>query len=244
LGKTYYEILGVSRSAGEREIKAAYHRLARSLHPDKAATPEERKRMEDEFALISQAYNVLKDKEKRAQYDKTLEVQQQTAGGSAQKPSGADSSGVRGPVGAAAAIERNRAAVARRAYLRGLQAFATGDYERAAEFFEVAIKNKDDEPNYYAKLAQTLLRAQRSFSRATEAIQRAIELDPYNTDYRLILAELYEQTGIKSLAQKTYEEILKWDPTNQRALAALASTRPLTFSEKLKRAIKSFLGRS
>jgi curved DNA-binding protein CbpA len=246
LGKNYYEILGVSRNAGEKEIKAAYHRLARSLHPDKASSPEERERVEQEFSLISQAYNTLKDKDKRAAYDKTLaeagrsqlEAGQQPP--SAKKPMGSESSGIQTQ---GASLDKSRAAVARRAYLRGLQAFAAGEYGKAIEFFEAAIKNKDDEPAYHAKLAQTLLRAKRSFSRAIEAAQVAIQLDPYNVDYRLLLAELYEQTGAKTMAQKTYEEILKWDPTNERALQAVAATRPPTTFEKIVRTIKSFLGR-
>lgn len=246
MAKTYYEILGVSRNAGEKEIKEAYHRLARTFHPDKATSPEERERIEQKFSLISQAYNTLKDREKRAEYDKTLDLQQQkgTAGQAPQggRVAGSDSSGVM-PGVAVAGLEKSRAQIARRAYLRGIQALQSGDYSRAAEFFEVAIKNKPDEASYYAKLALTLLRAQRSFSRAIEAALKAIELDPYNVDYRLLLAELYEQTGAKSMALKTYEEIIRWDPTNQRALQALGSTKPVTMSEKIIRAIKSFLGR-
>jgi curved DNA-binding protein CbpA len=246
LAKTYYEILGVSRNAGEKEIKEAYHRLARTFHPDKATSPEERERIEQKFSLISQAYNTLKDREKRAEYDKTLDLQQQK-GTAGQAPlggrvAGSDSSGVM-PGVAVAGLEKSRAQIARRAYLRGIQALQSGDYSRAAEFFEVAIKNKPDEASYHAKLALTLLRAQRSFSRAIEAALKAIELDPYNVDYRLLLAELYEQTGAKSMALKTYEEIIRWDPTNQRALQALGSTKPVTMSEKIIRAIKSFLGR-
>lgn len=245
MGKNYYEILGVPRNAGEREIKAAYHRLARSLHPDKASSPEERKRVEEEFAIVSQAYNILKDKDKRAAYDRTLDEQQRqalTGQGGERRSSSADSSAVNRPL-SGASVEKSRAAVARRAYLRGLQAFSTGDYGKAVEFFEAAIKNKDDEAAYHAKLAQTLLRAKRSFSRAVEAAKAAIQLDPYNVDYRLLLAELYEASGAKSKALETYEEILKWDPTNERAMLALAETRPPSTLQKIVRAIKSFLGR-
>jgi len=244
LSKNYYEILGVPRNAGEKEIKAAYHRLARSLHPDKAQSPEERKRVEEEFALISQAYNTLKDKDKRAAYDRTLAEEQKQAESAKpgeRKGSVDSSSGIR-PMGGAN-LEKSRAAVARRAYLRGLQAFSMGDYAKAIEFFEAAIKNKDDEPAYHAKLAQTLLRAKRSFSRAVDAAKMAIQLDPYNVDYRLLLAEIYEQIGAKSKAQETYEEILKWDPTNERALQAVAESKPPTGFQKILKAIKSFLGR-
>src|SRR5262245_2732099 len=65
----YYEILEIPTDADIREIKRAYHRLARELHPDKAPTPEEASKVEERFALVSAAYNTLKDAQKRADYD-------------------------------------------------------------------------------------------------------------------------------------------------------------------------------
>ena len=65
-GKDYYNILGVSRSAGEREIKQAYRRLARKYHPD--INPGD-KSAEAKFKKINEAYEVLSDKENRKKYD-------------------------------------------------------------------------------------------------------------------------------------------------------------------------------
>jgi molecular chaperone DnaJ len=62
----YYEILGVSRSASLSEIKKSYRKLARKYHPD--LNPGD-KNAEARFKDISQAYEVLKDPEKRKQYD-------------------------------------------------------------------------------------------------------------------------------------------------------------------------------
>lgn len=61
--KDYYQILGVSRGASQEEIKKAYYKLAHKYHPDKGGD-------EKKFKEINEAYQVLSDKEKRAQYDK------------------------------------------------------------------------------------------------------------------------------------------------------------------------------
>jgi curved DNA-binding protein len=66
-GKDYYNILGVSRSATERDIKQAYRKLARQHHPD--VNPGD-KSAEEKFKQINEAYEVLSDKEKRRKYDK------------------------------------------------------------------------------------------------------------------------------------------------------------------------------
>lgn len=63
--KDYYEILGVKRGASETEIKSAYRKLARKLHPDVNKTKE----AEQKFKDINEAYEVLSDKEKRQRYD-------------------------------------------------------------------------------------------------------------------------------------------------------------------------------
>src|ERR1041384_6059739 len=63
--KDYYKILGVPRTAADEEIKKAYRKLARKYHPDvsKEANAKEK------FQEVSEAYETLKDQEKRAAYD-------------------------------------------------------------------------------------------------------------------------------------------------------------------------------
>jgi len=65
MAKDYYSILGVSRDASDEEIKIAYRKLAKKFHPDVSKEPN----AEERFKEISEAYQVLSDKEKRAKFD-------------------------------------------------------------------------------------------------------------------------------------------------------------------------------
>lgn len=62
-----YSILGVARGASDKDIKSAYRKLAKELHPD---TNQDNPRAADRFGEVSRAYDILSDKEKRAQFDR------------------------------------------------------------------------------------------------------------------------------------------------------------------------------
>ena len=71
----YYRILGVSKNASQEEIKKAFRKLAHKYHPDKAGGDEKK------FKEINEAYQVLSNKEKRAQYDQFGTTFDQTSAG-------------------------------------------------------------------------------------------------------------------------------------------------------------------
>lgn len=64
--RDYYSILGVSRNASADEIRSAYRKLARELHPDVNKAPD----AQEKFSEVQEAYSVLSDETKRAQYDR------------------------------------------------------------------------------------------------------------------------------------------------------------------------------
>ena len=65
--RDYYEVLGVSRDASQDEIKKSYRRLAMKFHPDRNKDDAE---AENKFKEAKEAYEVLKEEEKRSAYDR------------------------------------------------------------------------------------------------------------------------------------------------------------------------------
>lgn len=69
--RDYYEVLGVSKNASDAEIKSAYKKTALKYHPDRQAgkSDAEKKEAEEKFKEAAEAYDVLRDPQKRQQYD-------------------------------------------------------------------------------------------------------------------------------------------------------------------------------
>ena len=93
--KDYYDTLGVSSDASEAQIKDAYRKLARKYHPDR----NKEAGAEDRFKAIGEAYEVLKDTEKRRAYDQ-IRAGGYHAGDAFRPPPGWNDSGARFDVGA------------------------------------------------------------------------------------------------------------------------------------------------
>lgn len=67
MAKDPYATLGVARTAGEKDIKSAYRKLAKELHPD---TNKDNPKAAERFSEVTQAYDLLSDKDKRARFDR------------------------------------------------------------------------------------------------------------------------------------------------------------------------------
>ncbi|KAK9678798.1 hypothetical protein RND81_11G233700 [Saponaria officinalis] len=73
VSSSFYDVLGISAAASKDEIKAAYRRMARSCHPDVAGKRvDDAKSAADAFIRVRDAYSILSDPNKRADYDRKL----------------------------------------------------------------------------------------------------------------------------------------------------------------------------
>src|SRR5258708_23208039 len=86
MAKDYYARLGVPRDAAEADIKKAYRKLAMEFHPDRHAHERDKEKAEVHFKEITEAYEVLRDADKRAAYDRYGEAGLRGAGGGGGSP--------------------------------------------------------------------------------------------------------------------------------------------------------------
>lgn len=249
----YYSLLGVDKHAPEREIKRAYYNLARDLHPDRAKTPEEARANAEKLAVISKAYNTLKDPQKRTEYDSA--AQPRAAGSSAAPdPASGAPPPVAGPVASSPARSKSpaqpqqqqggaaqppvqakvsageiasaRVLTAQKAFVKGMEYYKAAEFKKAIPFFDAAVANDPDgEPHYHMKLAVCLMRTKGGFTRAVEAAEKAVSMDAYNTEFKLGLGEIYETAGVASKAIAVYEDVLRWEPENQKAMNKLTAIK-------------------
>ena len=84
--RDFYEVLGVTKTATEAEIKAAYRKMALKWHPDRNADKKEE--AEQKFKEINEAYQILSDQQKKAQYDQFGHAAFDPAGGMGGNPFG------------------------------------------------------------------------------------------------------------------------------------------------------------
>jgi hypothetical protein len=218
--RTHYEVLGVPREASSAELKTVYYQLARRYHPDRFRKSDAGlvSRIEAAFARIAQAYDILRDDQLRSSYDAKLEVYKKVEQIAAVAPK------VSAPVAEPDAVVEGTAepvvSAAERAALQFKEGFAAlemGQKKVALGLFASAARAIPNEPRYRAHYGQ-ILAANEATRRAAEAeLSAAVRLDPKNAEYRMMLAELYRDLGLKLRAKGEAERAVEADPNNRKA---------------------------
>lgn len=214
----YYELLGISESVSAQKLKDVYYDLARRYHPDRfrQAGPALLTRIESAFARITQAYDTLRDDRLRATYNSKLKARkkaEQLAQSPAKPPAPAPQA-ERAAEGEPAISARERA---ESQFKEGLAALELGQPKVAIGLFASAASADPEEPRYHARYGQ-LLAANESTRRAAQTeLLAAIKLEPNNGEYRVMLAELYRDLGLKLRAKGEAERAVAADPENRKA---------------------------
>ncbi|HET6972369.1 MAG TPA: DUF4388 domain-containing protein [Pyrinomonadaceae bacterium] len=226
--RTHYEVLGVAREISAPELKTVYYQLARRYHPDRfrKSAPELVPRIEAAFARITQAYDTLRDDQLRASYDAKLEVRKKVdqiadAAPKASTPAPQPEAVAEGsPEPVVSAAER-----AALQFKEGFAAFEMGQKKVALGLFASAARAVPGEPRYRAFYGQVLAENETTRRAAEAELNAAIRLDPNNAEYRMMLAELYRELGLKLRAKGEAERAVAADPNNRKARDLLRSLK-------------------
>jgi len=220
IAKDHYEVIDVARLATIDEIKSAYHALARRFHPDRFHQSEAglRAKVESAFARIAHAYETLSDQSLRADYDAKRSTK---PGAMAPKPA----TRATAPNGAKPSAPAADAIRAETSFQNGLDALKRNRHDEAIRFLSEAAMLAPREARYRAHYGHALIRQSNTRRMAETELQAALSLEPENTSYRVMLAELYKQLGLQRRAEGELERALTADPKNEAALSLLLSLR-------------------
>jgi curved DNA-binding protein CbpA len=221
----HYEVLDVAKLATIDEIKNAYHALARRFHPDRfhQSGPQLRTEVESAFARIAHAYETLSDPARRADYD-ARRPSRQTATSEKKAvttPAKAPRSAKQSEAGTAAARAEN-------SFQHGLAALKGNRHDEGIRFLAEAAMLLPREARYRAQYGHALIRQSNTRRLAETELQAALSLEPENTAYRVMLAELYKKLGLQKRAEGELERALAIDPKNEAARAMLLSLKSKT----------------
>ena len=222
--KNHFEFLGVPRAATEAQVKEAYFRLARPLHPDSNRDPglaDLQGKREAAFHRLSQAYETLRDPQKRGRYEADLDARAPRRRPEPPSPSAAETS----PAVRTEASRITEAALAMESVRQAEKAFKEEKYWDAIQLLEPAIPRLERNSKVKAQvlLARAYMKNPNWGRRAEELLQRVIQESPDHADAFVVLGNLYRASQLKSRAQSMYRKAVQAQPGHQEALAELAA---------------------
>ncbi|MEO8215479.1 MAG: DnaJ domain-containing protein [Acidobacteriota bacterium] len=194
----YYEILGVDRGASEAQIRQRFRELAREHHPDRYKG-RNKGDVEKLFQTLTEAVNILTNPDRRRQHDKEL-------------PGSAKSS-------------TDPLQIARAYLAKGVKAYNEGHFAAAREDFDMAVKHNPSDPKAFHYLSMASTRSPDMMRQAVQAIESAVQLEPYNPVYLKAAGLLCKRAGLTAKAERYLEDALKWDQTSTDVKQALAELR-------------------
>lgn len=110
---------------------------------------------------------------------------------------------------------------AREMYENGIAAYHAGDHARATNLFHGATRLNPEKAVYYSYLGLAIAHRPSRFMEAREYCEKAIEMEPFNPQLYLNMAEVYKIAQKPEKAAKVYQDVLKLDPDNTFALMNL-----------------------
>jgi hypothetical protein len=218
--RDHFELLGVTPAASATEVRAAYARLARVLHPDACRDPvledvtEER---EEVFLRVSQAYETLREPEERAKYEADLRRRKPAAFAPPRPEAPAPPAGPPGP-------ERNLEERLEETIAAGEELLRNGEPWEAIQLVEPTLQHAQGGLGIRARLvlARATMKNPDWLRRAEAYLQDVLREDPMRLEACLLLGDIYKASQLPTRAATMYRKALDLQPGNRHALRELA----------------------
>jgi curved DNA-binding protein CbpA len=199
-----YEVLSVPSDASQDDIQAAYHQMAKQIHPDrfqsKDFSEETRGKAEQVFTSINMAYLTLKDPVFRTDYDEKRLTKE---------------SKVEAELQARGTAQSDDDKTAEAIYQEGRSLLAKGDFEKAVEHLKACVWLRPDKAKYNHHLGVAESELPKLRKNAEQHLLKALELDKTSIASRLELARLYIKVRLRRKAEMQLQELMGWDPQNR-----------------------------
>ncbi|PYQ01772.1 MAG: hypothetical protein DMF82_18340 [Acidobacteria bacterium] len=220
--KNHFEFLGVPRNASEAQVKEAYFRLARPLHPDSnrdAGLADLQGKREAAFHRLSLAYETLRDPQKRSRYEADLDARAPRRPPPPTPPPAE-------PAAVPREVDRSaEVTMALESFRQAEKLFKEEKYWDAIQLLEPAIPRLERSARMRAQvlLARAYMKNPNWGRRAEELLQRVVQENPDFADAYVALGHLYRASQLKSRAQAMYRKAVQAQPGHPEALAELAA---------------------
>ncbi len=205
-GATLYDLLGITITANDQEVKKAYYAMAKKYHPDRHHSPHLRDvhgLLEELFGKITDAYQSLSSPFERNRYDAKIRAEGPAA-----------VAAVGGTPTSEEANEAARKRAAEERYKEGKRHFDEMHFFDAIQCLREAVR-LFPKKNYHKLLAQALMKNPKWLREAEEQYRLALKLDQFDAESYAGLGDIYVAEGMGTRAQKMYEQAATYDPENQ-----------------------------
>lgn len=228
-GVTYFDLLGLSKTATHREIEAAYEKYSKEFSPDRISlitNPEVRKKGNYLLTRGQQAYETLVDFQKRGAYEKA---------------------GFREP--SEIVVEENDEEKAKVIYKKAKTLKTMKDYTRAVIALEEAIKLDAKKADYYLLLGLCQSQIPDKKRAAETSLQKAATMESWNAEPQAALGMLFYSERLVKRAEIFFRKALELDPKHAVARAKLdeivgPERKPMdVVQEKLGKFLPSIFGK-
>jgi tetratricopeptide (TPR) repeat protein len=227
--RNHFEVLGISRSAGEADVKEAYFRLAKRFHPDVHhgdSLGDLRDELEAVFIRLGEAYAVLRDARKRGDYEERLGRQRPRPVQPARAPATA---GPPEPEASPPAPDPEEQALRAEESIRNAtKLFEQEKYWDAIQLLLPAIEAVQGRTRLRGQLtlARCYAKNPRWAKEAESVLLTATREDPQAVEAWALLGELYAQKGLRTRAVTMYRKALELKPDHEEAARYLAGNAP------------------